>query len=164
MHSGLQVDDRRPLRIREAARADENGPGDRRGRDARAAELAALVAVAEAQKRIARVPEHLCEEPRAAEERDGGPERRVDPGEPDDPHQQRELEQAERDGEPAGLVVEQPVVDLDVEREADAGHQRGQDDWPPSVQPGGEDHRGEQHRKQRREPRVDASPQGVGHA
>src|SRR6266545_2049117 len=50
-----------------------------------------------------------------------------------DEHRQAELQGAERQREPARLVVEHRVVDEDVEREADPGHHRGELERPPRA-------------------------------
>ena len=49
-------------------------------------------------------------------------------------HDQAELEQAERNRRPAGLVRQEPVIEGDVERQPDDEHQPGELERPPLVQ------------------------------
>ena len=75
-----------------------------------------------------------------------------------------ELEQPERQREPAGLVREHAVVERDVERDADHDHQRGELERPPAVRQGSGDPGADEHGEQCREPRLDPAPQRVRHA
>ena len=164
VHTRGKVNGRRPHRPRDPACHDDRA-GDRKSSEgARAAELATVLGVADAKEREARVSERLGDEPPYAEQREGGPQRHLEPGEASDRHQQRELEQAERQGRPAGLVGEQPVVELDVERDADGSHQGCQLDRPPAVQGRPEDAGDEDHRQEGREAGLEPALQRVGHA
>ena len=111
--------------------------GERGGEDAAGrGQLAAVLGPAEPQQRQARVRKHLEHEPREGEERNGRPERRVELEQPRGAHRQPQLEEAERDGEPARLVGKEPVVEQDVEREPDCEHHPHQLERPPDVQEG----------------------------
>ena len=160
---GREVDGRR---LDGPRRPDDREQRDRRGgreRRAGAAELAAVLGPGESQQRQAGVRQHLEHEPRAGEEAERGVERRVHLQQPRRGHRQAQLEQAERERRPAGLVGQQAVVDRHVEREPDPEHQPGELERPPLVQDRRE-HRGDEERQHRRgEPRLDPASQRVGH-
>ena len=131
----LEVDDRRLERVGGAGRARERGPDRERRDDAEPAELAAVLGVAEPQEREARLAEDLREQPAAREERERLPERRRDRRARASARASAPSSaSAERQRRPARLVGQQPVVDLRVEAEPDADHQRGRLDRPPAVQ------------------------------
>ena len=74
-----------------------------------------------------------------------------------------ELQQAERQRGPPGLVGQQPVVHRRVEREADGGHDGGELERPPLVQGERETARDEEGAEHGGEPRLEAAPQREGH-
>jgi len=127
---------------------DPHRDGARRD-EAVAAELAAVLRVAEAQQRVAGLREHDGEEPAPSEQPERRPERRMEAEAEDDRHQRPELDGAERQRRPRRLVRQQPVPHLEVERDADGGHQRDELHGPPAVQGARQGARREQHRQQR---------------
>ena len=123
--AAVQVDDGRlggPGGAEDGQERDGCGRGER---VAAAAELAAVVAVGEVERRQEGVADHLREQPREDEE----PERRaercrhVEP--PDERHREPELEQPQRQRRPTGLVGKQAVIERRVERES------RRRPWPP---------------------------------
>ena len=123
VHAGGKVDDRTEPRVGGGGGTGErNADGERRDA-AQASELAAVLRVAEPKQREPRLREDLREQPAGREERERLRKRRDHVEEAHQPEQEAELEHAERQRCPGGLVAEQPVVGLHVERDPDRGHQ-----------------------------------------
>src|SRR5581483_260725 len=90
-------------------------------------------------------------------------ERRLEAEQPDERDHQAELQQAQREREPARLIPEEMVIELQVERDPDGGHERAELERPPQSERRGRRAAGEEGKQQRRDPRLDAASQRVRH-
>ena len=131
--AGREPDGRRQVVPPDPAGGRERQADRRRERPAGDPELAALFGVAPAPRREQCLPEQLCPDPGAAEERERGDDRRADAEQQHGRHQRAELDQSERQSGPARLVGERRVVEA-VGREADGDHQARELDRPPLAE------------------------------
>ena len=164
VHSGVETDDRCTTRVGGRPRARQCKDDGERGHESHASELAALFRIPEPQQRKPGLSEYLREQPAAAEKGQCLPERRHHAEHAHQAEQDAELDRAERERGPGGLVAQQPVVGEDVERQPDRGHQPDSLNRPPAVQDRRQHARRRHHRQERREPRLDPSSQRVRHA
>ena len=125
VHAGREVHDRRPHAVRGAGGAGEDERDDRAATaGAGAAELAAVLRVGQPRRagaRRGRAPAPRASPPRKRHRR---AERRVDAERARGAITSPSSSAPSGSASQPGWYVEQPVVDDDVEREADAGHQR----------------------------------------
>ena len=107
--------------------------------------------------------QNLREEPGTSVEGERGPERRADVEQVREAHDHAQLEQAEGERCPAGLVPHEPVVG-GVEEGSDAEHEPCELDRPPRLQHERENAPCDEWSERGRDPRLDAPSQRVRHA
>ncbi len=164
MRAGGEPDGRRLRGPGDAERGGGHEERPRRGQPRPGpAELAAIVAVGEPEEREPRLDEQLRQEPGEREERERGEERRADPEPDDGQHHEPELDDAEREREPARLVGQERMED-EVEREPGRDHRACERERPPGAEGEREARRRERGEERRRKPRLHPASQREGHA